>query len=289
MVPDAARRAWQQSVPLPARLRIRRTLTNLPHRVRDAVPDFLERLSSRDPLPPAWLRRRVGLTSSRREFLEVGRIAAGGLLSAVVDAGCSVGDYPRWLDFGSGCGRVARHLGRHPAIRRLAGVDVDRDAIEWCRRNLAGDYRLIGSRPPLPMADESADVVFAVSVFTHMDEPVQREWLKEIHRVVRPGGLLVVSSHPPELTWTRPDLTSDQHRELENRGFLFAPAAGPFNDSSTFQSESFLRENWSGLFAPRLFRAAGLGGYQDLSVWERRSAVTARSDSSAASPPTAAD
>jgi SAM-dependent methyltransferase len=282
MLIDSARRAWRRSVPEPTRRRIRRLVTDLPHRLRDAVPDLLERLASARPLPPARLRARVGLTSSRREFREVGGTAARCVLAALAESGSEVVDSPRWLDFGCGSGRVARHLSTQPI--RLVGVDVDGEAVAWCGRNLPGEYTAIGPRPPIPMPDASADVVCAVSVFTHMDETAQRDWLREIHRLLRSGGAFVVTTLSPELTWTRPDLTSDQHAALASRGFLFAAASGPFNDSSAFQTERYLRESWSDLFAPRLFQRGGLGGYQDLSVWERRAAVSGPLDSPAGAP-----
>lgn len=288
MTLELARRAWRRTVPAPARRRIRRIAKDLPHRLRDAVPDFVETFSSHPPLPPAWLRARVGLTSSRREFLEVGRTATGSLLTAIAEAGCSLDDYPRWLDFGCGSGRITRHLSdAHPGPRRIFGVDVDRAAVEWCRRHLPGEFLVGGSAPPTPLPEASVDVVCAVSVFTHMDEPTQKGWLRELHRLLRAGGLLVVSTHSPELTWTRPDLTAAAHRRLREDGFLFAPASGPFNDNSTFQSQDYLRRSWTGLFSPRLFKPLGLSGYQDLSVWERANDLSDPGVLSAASPPAA--
>lgn len=286
MVLDIARRIWRSIVPLPARLRIRRSVADLPHRLLDALPDLAERLLNLSPLPPARLRARVGLTSSRREFKEVGRAGASALLAALDEAGYSNVTHPRWVDFGCGSGRIGRHLGELRNIRQLVGVDVDREAVEWCRRHLPGDYAVIGERPPTAMASHSADVICAVSVFTHMDEPAQRSWLQELHRLLRPGGFFVLTSHSPELTWTRPDLTAEQHRELASRGFLFAPAPGPFNDHSTFQTDSFLNEFCSGLFTPKLFQPFGLGGYQDLSVWERKIDLSDETGPSAAAPPT---
>jgi SAM-dependent methyltransferase len=284
MTLERARRAWRSAVPPPARRRIRRFVTDLPHRLRDAVPDLVERFSSRSPLPPARLRARVGLTSSRREFLEVGSTARDSLLAAIAEAGCSLDDYPRWLDFGCGSGRIARHLSGRSGARRVFGVDVDRTAVEWCRRHLSGEFLVGGSAPPTALAEASVDVVYAVSVLTHMDEPMQGDWLGELHRLLRPGGLLLVSTHSPELTWTRPDLTPIAHRRLREDGFLFVPAAGPFNDNSTFQSEGYLRRSWTGRFSLRLFKPFGLSGYQDLSVWEREKVLTDRHALSTSSP-----
>ena len=266
---DAARWLWRRTLPPAVRAALRRWARDLPHRLRDAIPDLRERLTGAVPLPPARLRARVGLNSSRREFLEIGGNAAGDILGAVAEAGGLARESDRWLDFGCGSGRVARHLIGASGSRRLTGVDVDRGAIAWCSRHLPGDFRAIGPKPPLSDLPGSYDRICAVSVLTHMDEPAQRVWIAELRRLLRVGGLLIVTTHSPDLTWTRPDLTDAQRRDLSDAGFLFAPAAGPFNDSSTFQSEEYLRRAWAPALSLRLFRRFGLGGYQDLSVWER--------------------
>lgn len=70
-------------VPQPAWRWLGREIKDLPFRLRDIGPDLRERFSgSRMPLPPARLRHRVGLTSSRDEFLTVGRNVSGAVLGA---------------------------------------------------------------------------------------------------------------------------------------------------------------------------------------------------------------
>src|SRR3546814_6253266 len=45
--------------------------------------------------------------------------------------------------------------------------------------------------PPLAFADESFDLVYALSVFTHIPLELQRDWLDELRRVLVPGGYLL--------------------------------------------------------------------------------------------------
>lgn len=47
--------------------------------------------------------------------------------------------------------------------------------------------------PPTPYVSGSFDLIYALSVFSHLDEPLQRDWLAEFRRLLRPGGLLVLS------------------------------------------------------------------------------------------------
>lgn len=115
--------------------------------------------------------------------------------------------------------------------------------------------------------DGAFDLVYSVSVFTHLDDAAQRSWLAEIRRVLRPGGIFVASTHAPELTWSRPDLAPEQRRSLSETGFLFAPGVGRFNEASAFHSERYLRAEWGRLFELKSFQSHGLAGYQDLALW----------------------
>jgi SAM-dependent methyltransferase len=49
--------------------------------------------------------------------------------------------------------------------------------------------------PPLPFEDASFDLVYSISVFTHLDEEMQDAWLNELKRVLRPGGILIITVH----------------------------------------------------------------------------------------------
>jgi SAM-dependent methyltransferase len=251
-----------------ARRAVRIFAAELPHRVRDFVPDWRERGAAL-PLPPARLRRRVGIDGSREHFLSIGRGAARDLVGAIAAGGFAAAAFPRWLDFGCGCGRVARHLFTLAGVS-IAGVDIDQEAIAWCAAHLShGSFSTIAPVPPTPFADASFDLVYSVSVFTHLDEAGQFGWLAELRRILRPGGRLVVSTHAPELVYNRPDLSAAQHVELRDRGFTFATTDGPFNDDSAFHSRAYLEREWTKYFTLVSHKRQGLNGYQDLSVWTR--------------------
>jgi SAM-dependent methyltransferase len=259
-------------VPKSARRAVRLVLSEAPYRIRDALPDFFEILGigGSPPLPPPKLRRRVGRTSSRKEFVSVGRATARDLREAFESVRDSSADYGRWLDFGCGTGRIARFVDEIPVVRTICGVDVDEEAIRWDRRNLAtGSYLRLTLDPSLPLPDASFDVVFAVSVFSHLAEESQREWLREVHRVLRPDGLFLASTHSEKLRYSRPDLTLEQHQSLNARGFLFARGNGAFKNDSTFHTSRYLEQEWGQWFRMRLHREFGLAGYQDLTVWQK--------------------
>jgi SAM-dependent methyltransferase len=239
----------------------------------DIVPDLLDTLlpSRRgSSLPPARLRSRVAGTTRRHDFLSVGRTSVAAIQNAFLTSRNPRESYSRWLDFGCGSGRIARHLADFEPIRDLWGVDIDAEAVAWASRHLRGRYHLIPRRPPVDFDPSFFDVVYVGSVFTHLNEEDQSVWLKELHRFLRPGGLLIASTHGPDLTYSRPDLTQDQHVDLQKRGFLFAPSqTGYFNDDGAFHSRDYLRETWGRLYGLLFFSEHGLDGYQDLSVWRK--------------------
>jgi len=145
------------------------------------------------PVPPARLRVRVAGTADLEWFLESGRLAEQSIRATLERHGTRIEDLGAVLDFGCGCGRVTR---RWRGLDGIHGSDMSRDAVEWCRRNLAfARFETNSLAPPLAFADASFDLVYALSVFTHLTVELQRAWLAELARVLRPNGLLLVTTH----------------------------------------------------------------------------------------------
>jgi SAM-dependent methyltransferase len=96
------------------------------------------------------------------------------------------------LEFGCGTGRLLRHFRCFDRVR-LVGTDVNLECIEWCKDNLPGvEFYCNDLKPPLSFAeDESFDLIYALSVFTHIPLNLQTPWLKEINRILRPEGIFL--------------------------------------------------------------------------------------------------
>lgn len=148
------------------------------------------------PVPPPLMRVRVtGSHADRDAWLAASATDARLIQETLRRNNAPLEEMDAFLDFGCGCGRVARHWARleGPAIH---GTDVSRSAVTWCRRNLPF-MRTVRCKPDPPLAygDRSFDFVYALSVLTHLTEEAARGWLAELVRVLRPGGLLLFTVH----------------------------------------------------------------------------------------------
>jgi SAM-dependent methyltransferase len=98
------------------------------------------------------------------------------------------------LDFGCGAGRVLVHFLDEAASCELWGCDVDAPSIEWLEGHFSPPLRVFRNEqmPPLPVAGGTFDLVWALSVFTHLVDSWS-EWLLEIHRVLADDGLFIAT------------------------------------------------------------------------------------------------
>lgn len=146
-------------------------------------------------LPDPDRRYRVIGNREAEGFLRLGATDAFRIKAAYENVtGKRWEDLAAVLDWGVGCGRVARHLA--PALgSRFHGCDIDADNIAWCSANLAGAYKASRLEPPLPYPDNSFDVIYGISVFTHLRDSWESRWLAEMHRVLRPGGWVLMTVH----------------------------------------------------------------------------------------------
>ena len=95
------------------------------------------------------------------------------------------------LDWGCGCGRVSRFVARSGAD--LYGVDIDRENALWCSEHIGGTFAPISPEPPTAFDDNFFGAIYGISVFTHLDQNYEAAWLEELHRIAKPGAILLLS------------------------------------------------------------------------------------------------
>ncbi|GAN53757.1 class I SAM-dependent methyltransferase [Tanticharoenia sakaeratensis] len=99
------------------------------------------------------------------------------------------------LDFGCGWGRMTRLFMKDVRPERLFGVDsTSRFLIEARRCNPALNFLSCELVPPLIIGDGAFDLVTSWSVFSHFDEFLANHWIREFHRLLRPGGLVMLTT-----------------------------------------------------------------------------------------------
>ncbi|MCA1604574.1 MAG: class I SAM-dependent methyltransferase, partial [Acidobacteria bacterium] len=120
-----------------------------------------------------------------------------GYLAELRDYGVSPTDMGRILEMGVELGRLMVHL--FPFRAELHGCDVTAPVLEWTRSKLGQriELRLTNLEPPLPYPDAHFDFVYANSVLTHIASAMMSQWAAELRRVVRPGGMVIVSVLDP--------------------------------------------------------------------------------------------
>lgn len=123
----------------------------------------------------------------------------------VMDVLAQSGAYGRILDLGCGTGGVLKHLA---PFGDAVGLDPAPEAARYCQqRNVK---MVVGSGDTLPFADKSFDAVLALDVIEHV--PDDAALLQEARRVLRPGGVLLVTVPALPWLWSSHDVVNHHYR-----------------------------------------------------------------------------
>lgn len=225
--------------------------------------------------PPRHLQERVaGLYYP--EFFEHGTWLLGFLEDALTDAGRELTSFPVILDFGCGCARVLRAVHERAApTQTLHGTDIDAEAIEWCRSHYStmAEFAVNPTSPPMAYADTTFDLVYSVSVFTHLPEDLQLAWLRELQRVTKPGAYLLLTTFNEEKF---DDVVPEPERAAARAHGFYYYDEGVTTDGlpefyrQSFHTPAYVRSHWSELFEVLDIRERAVDGHQDLVVCRRR-------------------
>lgn len=226
------------------------------------------------PVPPPRLRHRVHGAMDARSFLEVGSACASEIIALAKDNDRAFAAYDHVLDFGCGCGRILRHFKDHPATQHLHGTEIDAKAIDWCRKHLNGlaAWNVNAFLPPTCYPDATFDLIYAISVFTHIDEATQFAWLQELNRIAKPGARLILTVHGEHVY--RRALGQDDLAVLERSGFLFRVGRTgrwkkdglPDSYQSSFHTKDYVARHWSRYFHVISHVERGMAAHQDAVV-----------------------
>lgn len=187
--------------------------------------------------------------------------------------GLPVTDKVRVLDWGSGCGRLTRHF-----IERgvpATGVDIDPDNIRWSAENLpAGKFAVVDLYPPTRFPDGSFDLVIANSVLSHLKLEPTHTWIAEMKRLLRPGGLALLSYHGEFSLCGFTSKTPDFFRNVLQTGFNATLRAGELSEvisdpeyyRQTFMTDAYAREAFGKHFRVEGQLVGVVSRFQNLAV-----------------------
>jgi ubiquinone/menaquinone biosynthesis C-methylase UbiE len=120
---------------------------------------------------------------------------------AVLDAATGAGAHPGdVLDIGCGTGRLLERAAAKWPDARLVGVDLSSQMIAEARRKYPGASRFrfeVGDAAALPLEPDSVDLAFSTLSFHHWTD--QPGGVRQVARVLRPGGLFVLADIRPPL------------------------------------------------------------------------------------------
>jgi ubiquinone/menaquinone biosynthesis C-methylase UbiE len=78
---------------------------------------------------------------------------------------------------------------------KFFGTDYNAKSISWCAENLKGiEFNANSLEAKLPYSDNFFDVIYGISIFTHLSEQAHFDWYKELYRILKPGGILFLTT-----------------------------------------------------------------------------------------------
>lgn len=237
-------------------------------------------------IPPLSLIGRVTGKEDVEWFKHSGGLTMNDWANAMNATGRNFDHFSRIVDFGCGCGRVARHLRANlKEWQELIGVDVDAEAIGWVNENLEGVQAFhLGEDARIPLGNATVDLIVNHSVFTHLPEDLQFHWLEELRRVLAPTGLAVLTFHGRKV-WTdfenamielgRAAELPYLRARFERTGFYYQPQrtswemALPEYYGATFHTIRYVEEEWLTGFKLKAWLPVASLAHQDIVVLER--------------------
>ena len=216
-----------------------------------------------------------------RVFINQGTLMAQAVLDCITKykPGIPLSDL-KVLDFGCGAGRVTLPL--YFSVKKPdVCVDVDPAVISYLSEVIPEALPQVSLfNPPLPFPDDTFDVVYAISVWTHLAQDAAKEWLNEIKRILKPGGLaLLTTSNYAVLKQRRDHATlgpmgwnkvSDD--DLRRTGYIFlqtpsTPGTGLYGMAS--HDPEWVRRTWSEHMPVVGIEAGAILGVQDINVLQK--------------------
>ena len=226
-----------------------------------------EAAGGRSAGPPAHLLAQYALVSAD-QFVPDGEGKHGLVRQLLGDHGVALPAAPRILDFGCGLGSTLAAFKRHLPAASCYGCDIRNDPIRWLVRG-HGELKVArtGLLPPLPEDFTGFDLVYAISVWTHMPAAACAAWIAHLHDRLKPGGVLLFTFVEPSTDFVRRhgfDPATLPAKVRDSSGCLFDPGT-----EMTYMQTDWIERQATGKFEVRY---AGPSDYLQWAALLQRSA-----------------
>lgn len=146
------------------------------------------------------------------------------------------------LDYGCGWGRIIRFFIRDIDPAKIWGADPVEEMINICKeQNKWCNFEKIPTTPPTEFKDSSFGLIYSFSVFSHLSEERHTKCLDEFHRILEPGGLLLITTRSRDFI----DYCGQLRKEKE----LDTLHEGPRSSASAFlDTKQSLEDYDNGIF-----------------------------------------
>ena len=223
-------------------------------------------------IPPKHLQVRVS-GAYYSQFFDHGKEMFEDIERILQSQGLSFTQFEKVLDFGCGCGRflIPLYLASKPT--KLYGTDIDQEAIDWLRTHypVFADLSVNKPSPPTKYSNDLFDFVFSISIFTHLPEQMQHDWLAEMSRIIKPGCYGIFTVHGEKFYSGIP---GNSRKEFLIKGFSYQISAAtdglPDFYRSSFHTHNYIMCEWSKYFEVLYIEKEGIGKNQDAVLVRKR-------------------
>lgn len=146
------------------------------------------------PVPPVELWSGYG--SNNDEYLQPGKTQIAKMIELIEKTGYEFQSSRRILDIGCSSGRMIRWLKPYTDKMEIWGTDISSEHIYWANQYLSPPFNFATTTtiPHLPFEDKYFDIIYAGSVFTHIDD-LADAWLLELKRILSDNGRIYITIH----------------------------------------------------------------------------------------------
>lgn len=130
-----------------------------------------------------------------RAYLGTGEMLLQVLENTLKDLGYSFRQIDSFLEFACGYGRFTRFLIQKMDNRKVTVSDIDKDAVDFVKKTFGVNGFYSVTQADKLVHDGKYDVIYVVSLFSHLAISNWEQWFKRLYAMLKPNGLLIFTTH----------------------------------------------------------------------------------------------